>query len=98
MTVESLADQLIFLDDFGATATIAGSAGITGIFDDHFLMVDDLGLNIESSEPQFLCRTADCTTYNVADGQTCTVNSTNYTITTREDDGTGFTILTLHLS
>lgn len=96
MEIESSADQLAYLTDFGVTAVINGTINVTGIFDDHFLMVDELDLNIESSSPQFLCRTSDLT--GVADGMTLVVNSTNYVITTLEPDGTGFTVITLHLA
>lgn len=96
MTVESPADQLAMLTDYGVTATINGTITVTGIFDDKFLMVDDLSLNIESSEPQLLCRSSDLT--GVTNDMTLVVNSTNYVITTLEPDGTGFTVITLHLA
>ena len=96
MTVESAADQLAMLADYGVTATINGTITVTGIFDDKFLMVDDLSLNIESSEPQLLCRSSDLT--GVTNGGTLVVNSTNYVITTLEPDGTGLTVITLHLA
>lgn len=96
MTVESSADQLAMLTDFGVPATINGSTVVTGIFDDKFLMVDDLNLNIESSEPQFLCRSSDVG--SITNGMTLVVNGTNYIITTVEPDGTGFTVITLHLA
>lgn len=96
MSIESSADQLAFLSDFGVSATINKTSIVTGIFDDKFLMVDDLDLNIESSEPQFLCRSSDVT--GITDGMTLVVNGTNYLITTLEPDGTGFTVITLHLA
>lgn len=94
--IESSADRLSMLADYGVSATINGTSVVTGIFDDKFLMVDDLSLNIESSEPQFLCRTSDLT--GIADGMTAVINGTNYIITTLEPDGTGFTVITLHLA
>lgn len=94
MPVESIADRLAMLSDFGEVALINGVTSVTGIFDDKFLMVDDISMNIVSSEPQFHCRTSDLT--GITNGMTCVVNSTNYVITTLEDDGTGFTVVTLH--
>lgn len=96
MSVESSADRLAYLADFGVTAIVNGTTSVTGIFDDKFLMVDDLELNIESSEPQFLCRTSDSSAFT--DGMTFVVNGTSYIITTVEPDGTGFTVITLHLA
>ncbi|MDE2102460.1 MAG: hypothetical protein KGL39_34760 [Patescibacteria group bacterium] len=93
--IESAADQLGMLEDFGVTVT-CGANSFIAIFDDHFAMVDDLSLNIESSQPQLLCRTSDCVAYGIADGVSLTFSGLPYTVTTREDDGTGFTVLTLH--
>lgn len=83
------------LADFGIPATIQGIASpVTGIFDDRFKMVDDLGQEVESALPMFFCRTTDVP--NVLHGATCTVNGVTYTIMSVEPDGTGFTRLTLH--
>lgn len=95
--VESAADQLGYLSPWGDSAVFGtGTSAITvvGIFDDKFEMVDELGLHIESSEPQFECRTSDVAT--VTNGEQCVINSVTYQVTTLEADGTGMTLVTLH--
>lgn len=94
MTIESDADRLGMLEDFGIAAVINGTINVTGIFDDKFKMVDELGQEIESALPQLLCRSTDVAA--VTDGMTCVVNGTNYVVRTVEPDGTGFARLILH--
>lgn len=94
MTIESDADRLGMLNDFGVAAVINGTLNVIGIFDDRFKMVDELGQEVESALPQLLCRSIDVE--SVTDGMTCVVSGTNYVVRTLEPDGTGFTRLILH--
>lgn len=93
MTVESQADLLSFLNDFGVTATIGGTS-VIGIFDDSFLMIDEDGLSVTASAPDFLCRTTDVS--SVAENQAVIITGTTWYVGSREDDGTGMTRLVLH--
>jgi len=94
MAVESDADRLALLSDFGQAVTINGTS-VTAIFDDKFLMIDEMTMNIESSEPQIECRTSDVSGFS--NGAMVVIGTTTYYITTLEPDGTGLTTITLHL-
>ena len=95
MPVESAADRLSFLDvdEFGVSATYDGATAIIGIFDNDFLQVLGGEIGVESSGPQFLCRTADVS--SVVHGKTLLIGSTTYTVKGVEPDGTGMTTLML---
>ena len=95
MAVESADDRAIFVgtDDFGVAATF-GAATVNGIFDNEFVEVDaGGGVGFALQQPRFVCRTADVST--AAEGDTITINATDYTIRIVQDDGTGMTTLVL---
>jgi hypothetical protein len=90
MAIESDADRLMLLEDWGEDATY-GASTITGIFDDSYSdMVD-----IAGSVPVFTCRTSDVTAASVAVGGTLTVSAGSYTVRALEPDGTGMTRIVL---
>lgn len=99
MTVESDADRLEMLSDFGENAvyTPAGGSGttITAIFDTVYTGVEGLQVDLSSNEPRAFCRTADVIT--AASGDTLVRSSTGitYKIRVPMDDGTGMTELVL---
>lgn len=93
MAVESAADRLSMLDDWDS-GLYEGATTIQGIFDnDYQEVIDDSGVGAESSQPVFLCRTADVS--SAAHGDTLVVNSTNYVVRGVQPDGTGMTLLML---
>lgn len=99
MTVESAADRLAFLSDFGVSVLWNPSTGsdatITGIFDNLFYeATTNAEVAYASAQPRLLIRTADKPAAG-ATGDILTVSSTNYTLRGIEDDGTGMTILVL---
>lgn len=94
MGVESDADRLAMLgvDEFGVAATIA-SATVYGIFDDAAQVVNQVSGEVETSSPQFTCRTIDVT--GVSQGTTITINNIGYKAINIEPDGTGITVIQL---
>ena len=93
MAVESATDRLSYLSDFGVTATISYKA-VTGIFDNEFYPVDMGGIEVESNQPVFACRTADLPSITIGT-TTCTIDSVAYVILSNHPDGTGMTSLRL---
>lgn len=93
MAVESDADRLAFLVDFGVSATF-GVDTVTGLFDNEYISVftGDV-VDVESSSPAFTCRTSDVP--SISHGYTLTVNATAYTVHGVQPDGEGFTVLVL---
>ena len=79
------------VDEFGVVATFDGN-DVTGIFDNEYVEVE----GIESKKPVFLCSTSDVTTYNR--GAVVVINSVNYSLITKEQDGTGVTLCILEAS
>lgn len=74
--------------DFAVTATVGGSS-VNGIFDYEYVEVND----IAGEAPVLMLSTADAG--SAAYGTACVVNSTNYLIRVRKDDGVGVTTLIL---
>lgn len=98
MSVESAADRLAMLEDFGVSATFTPAGGaastVTGIYDTEYQAADmGVGADIATLDPRFLCRTADVP--SVAEGDALTVSGVAYTIRVVMDDGTGMTELVL---
>lgn len=91
MTVESASDRLALLDDFGVSSRV-GSKTLTGIFDNQFYDVDFGGMDVESNQPMFTCRSADLPTI-VLGTTTCTIESVAYVIVSSEPDNTGISVL-----
>lgn len=93
MTVESAADRLSFLSDFGQTVVHSGG-NFTAIFDKEFIEVDpDQERGIASNMPILTCRDSDIAA--VTYGDTVTTGGTGYTVQGVEPDGTGMTVLIL---
>ena len=104
MTVESAADRLSMLADFGQLVTFSPgdsfpsrndkTATITGIFDNEYYQAtgEDIGSN--SRIPTLMVRTAD-----VANAQRNSMvelsTGATYKVIRPEDDGTGITVLIL---
>lgn len=80
-------------EDFADDAVV-GTDTINGIFDHAYVNE----LETEGERPAFYCRTSDCSDNSIGQGTTVTVNDTTYTVASRQDDGTGVTLLILHES
>jgi hypothetical protein len=98
MPVETAADQIAILADFGESAQYTPVGGalttITGIFDNAYEAVDAGGtVPIAITQPHFVCRTSDVP--NAADGDALVVRSINYIVRVVMSDGTGITDLML---
>lgn len=103
MGVESAADRLSFLntDEFGTVATYEAlstpgvTIDVTGIFDAAHLAVDvGSGVPVSSANPIFTCRSADLTGGG-AQGDSFTINGTEYLARDIQPDGTGMTVVEL---
>jgi hypothetical protein len=91
--IDTDADRLALLMDFGVSATFNGNT-ITGILDNEYEGVD-VGAEVEFalSTFKFTCRTSDIP--NVAFGNQITINSVVYNIVVIMPDGQGMTELQL---
>ena len=81
-------DIALMFKDFGANATVAGTA-VTGIFDAAY--ADEF--SVAGAGP--VLRIASASVPAVAQGNAVAVNSANYTVVSVEPDGTGVTLLRL---
>mgnify|MGYP001123536540 CR=1 FL=1 len=91
MAIESAADRLALLDDFGIDIT-GPSGTFTGIFDNAYVET----LDIAGTRPVVLARTADLTAAGVVRGSALTIDGNGYTVAAPpETDGTGMTNLVL---
>ena len=103
MAIESTTDVASFfdVDEFGVLGAVNPVVGsnfnVNGIFDNDHLELDvDAGIAVSTSEPQFVCATADVTGSNVAlQGDVITIATIAYEITDVKPDGTGVTTLML---
>jgi hypothetical protein len=98
MAVETAADRLVMLTDFGqsVTYTIQGGspATITAIFDNQFIEVDSGGtVGFAIQQPKLTCRTSDVV--NCTEGDTFVVSGVTYLSRVVQDDGTGMTEIVL---
>lgn len=98
MAVESAADRLAMLTDFGQSITYTVQGGsqatITGIFDAQFVEVDAGGnVGVAYQQPRLMVRTADVV--NCTDGDTFVVSGVTYLSRIVQDDGTGMTMIVL---
>ena len=85
--------DLFQTDDFASAATFSGST-INVIFDAEFVGVDTGGeVQVESSSP--VCYVATSDVAAAAHGSTIAIGGVTYTVTGREDDNTGVTMLRL---
>lgn len=98
MMVETAADRLILLADFGqdVTYTVQGgqAATIRAIFDNQFIQVDSGGsVGFAIQQPKLTVRTQDVV--NCTEGDTFVVSGTTYISRVVQDDGTGMTEIVL---
>ena len=96
MAVETAADRLIMLTDFGQTVSYTpscGSAGdVTAIVDNDYEAVDVGGsVAFAIQRPRLTARTADVST--AAEGDTVSYGGDNYIVRVVMADGTGITEL-----
>lgn len=76
------------VDDFADGATFDG-APVNGIFDHEYVEIE----GIESKRPVFHCATSDVSAYSR--GSAVVVNGSNYSLVTKEPDGTGTSLCIL---
>ena len=98
MAVESAADRLAMLADFGQSITYTVQGGspstITGIFDAQFIEVDAGGtVGFAMQQPRLMLRTSDVV--NCTEGDTFVISGTTYLSRIVQDDGTGMTMIVL---
>lgn len=98
MAVESAADRLAMLVDFGqpVTYTVQGGSAvtITGIFDAQFVEVDAGGnVGIAYQQPRLMVRTSDVA--SATEGDSFVISDVTYLSRVVQDDGTGMTMIVL---
>ncbi len=91
-------DLDIFLADFGVTVNVTSGVGapftFTGIYDNGYAGIALGEVEMEGTDPQVQCKSADIA--SMANGDALTVNSINYTVNNIRPDGTGWTFIELH--
>lgn len=93
MAVETEADRLAMLRDFGVTVTHSGGS-FTAIFDRAFELLQFEGVaGVATTQPRLLARTSDVSA--LARGTALTVDGVNFKLEEHQPDGTGFTLLLL---
>ena len=94
MTLERTIDKSQYMETFGTDVTIYPTAGspisCKGIFDQAYVET----LNTANSSPMIFVNIDDITS-NVVYGCLVDIDQTDYSILSREDDGTGFSLLVL---
>ena len=99
MALESSSDlSNFFITDehaVSATYTVQGGspATVKGIFENDYYEDASGEVGLESSQPQFTCKTTDVS--SASNGDTLVVSSTTYTVRSVQNDGTGITLLIL---
>ncbi len=98
MAVESAADRLAMLVDFGQSVTYTVQNGspvtITGIFDNDYAEVDAGGMvGFAMQQPRLVVRTSDVA--SATEGDTFVVGGVTYLSRVVQDDGTGITMIVL---
>lgn len=98
MAVESAADRLALLTDFGQTVTYTVQGGsavsITGIFDNDYSEIDAGGMvGFAMQQPRLTVRTSDV--QNCTEGDTFVISGVTYYSRVVQDDGTGITVVVL---
>lgn len=88
-------DTTAFFADFGAPATIGGTA-VVGIFDNGHTLGAVGPFGIASAQPRLTMATAAVPANPV--GQACTVASGTYTVAEHQPDGTGISVLLLEVA
>lgn len=93
MSIETAADRLLLLNDFGVSATHGGNT-FKVIFDNDYLDADIGGsVAFAVSQPRATCRTADIST--AAEGDAIVIEGLNYIVRVIMNDGTGMGVLVL---
>ena len=98
MAVESAADRLAMLADFGQSITYTRQGGsattITGIFDNDYAEVDAGGMvGFAMQQPRIVVRTSDVIL--ATEGDTFVISGVTYLSRVVQDDGTGMTFIVL---
>lgn len=98
MPVESAADRLAMLVDFGQSVTYTRQGGspatITGIFDNDYAEVDAGGMvGFAMQQPRLVVRTSDVSL--ASEGDTFVISGVTYLSRVVQDDGTGMTFIVL---
>jgi len=98
MPVETAADRLLMLTDFGETVSFIPEVGsqtnITAIFDNEYRAVDAGGtVNFIAVEPRLTVRTSDIP--NAAEDDVFIIRDKLYDVKVLMDDGTGITEIVL---
>lgn len=97
MAVETAADRLAMLSDFGIEVAYTNNGtttNITGIFDKQFEAVDAGGnVAFAMEQPRFYCRTSDVP--NAVDTDTLVIEGNTYYVRVIMPDGQGITELQL---
>jgi hypothetical protein len=96
--VETAADRLAMLADFGQSITYTVQGGsvatITGIFDNDYAEVDAGGMvGFAMQQPRLMVRTSDVA--SATEGDTFVVSGVTYLSRVVQDDGTGMTFIVL---
>lgn len=84
MTVETDADRLAFLTDFGEDVTVGGSS-FTAILDREYVEAG----GVSGYAPVLTCRQADHESVSLAAGDAATIDGADYIVREIHDDGTG---------
>jgi hypothetical protein len=96
--VETAADRLAMLTDFGQRITYTRQGGsaatITGMFDKDYAEVDDGGMvGFAMQQPRLMVRTSDVA--SATEGDAFVVSGVSYLSRVIQDDGTGMTFIVL---
>ncbi|MBF0270322.1 MAG: hypothetical protein HQL44_17210 [Alphaproteobacteria bacterium] len=97
MSVETSADRLAMLADFGVTATLDGIE-VTVLFEEEQRLInfDDAQAGLSVIRPSAVLSTA--TVGNAGEGSDLSVADRTWRVAQRSDDGLGFTTLFLNIA
>lgn len=90
---EDLSDFFDTEHGFAVTVVYDGNVSVEGIFDAEYFEPSAGMAGVQSSQPVFLCMTADVE--DAAHGETLEIDDDTYHIVGVEPDGTGITMLRL---
>lgn len=92
MTVETEADRLLMLNDFGSDVSVSGST-YKGIFENPHQEVGIGEVDFSLQEATLVMRASDAS--GISQDDKLTIGSAEYAVTDIQPDGTGFTTLML---